>query len=79
MAQVKKEFMDIPEIHIETFCDSVGTRLPHNRRLVLIYDCHGESDLAETVFHHEMNSKIYHLMGKSNNYYLYDSITLIIY
>ena len=62
-AQVTSEFEKIPEPSIAQFCDSVGTRLPHNRRMVLIYDMEGESDMAKDVFYLDLNSKIYHLQG----------------
>lgn len=65
---VKRDFEQIPETSIGQFCDMVGNLLPLNRRMVLIYSGTGQSDMAKTVFHADLNVKIFSLLG---TFYLY--------
>ena len=64
VSEVKAEFQQIPEISIGQFCDICGTRIPHNRRLILIFDMMGQSDMAKAVFHSDLNVKVFNLQGE---------------
>ena len=64
MAEIKNEFKQIPETSFGQFCDVIGSLMPLNRRLVLIYSMTGDSDVAKATFHSDLNVKIYNLQGK---------------
>ena len=64
VSETKSEFNQIPETSIGQFCDVIGSLMPLNRRLVLIYSVTGDSDVAKAVFHSDLNVKIFNLQGQ---------------